>query len=700
MDNAPLQGGLKELQEAYKEQFDQLPEWGDVVQDSEDEQLFHARLTLPDGTIVYGERVRGKKEAKRSALEAALLQARNGESRSRAESSFSGASQSTLGAPAPESGLQRFSPLSSDRRGLVGKDGSKGYPDISNAASASPFAALCLSAGRLWQCGRTSENYDKLGPCLGSGGMGSVWAARVSAKGAGKKEPKQSCGTQGHWVALKAIPVEVQLGQQDAGMLQSSLRECLSTFAGLSANHVVRYEHYWLEEPEQLPEEMRSKYDRKQQGEKADASPKRAADDGSDGQPGEALSDISQEEGPAAAPQHGTQSLRFLSASHQPAEPPAGGRWARNNYNGGAGAGYGNDFASGLLTSTSNCTDSCAFVFEDSCAEIVNSISALATPSRNRSMEARHLDSAHSGKLFPAGAADENKARRLEQQPATQQQTVTVVLLIEMELMGPPPEGSLGASQEVRTTLRSWLQRPDRTFSDVADVFGALMMSVRHIHRKRIVHADLKPDNIFCVATPSSGGSKVSAVRIGDFGLAGENKMGRQFTYGQPKQFAALGGTPGYVAPEVLNFRQGTGPTDCSPCTEKVDIYACAVILLELLIQPFRTHMERAHAMDKVFQQRQLPDFVFAKLPKTRALILEMCYPDPASRPSAEEVCKRLDKEVRKELCRSGTQTVGVATFSEQPEAGKGGGDPTASLPGDISVPKIKRPKAKGKKKT
>merc|ERR1712190_610168 len=48
-----------------------------------------------------------------------------------------------------------------------------------------------------------------------------------------------------------------------------------------------------------------------------------------------------------------------------------------------------------------------------------------------------------------------------------------------------------------------------------------------------------------------------------------------------------------------------------------------------------------------------LPDFIVSRLPKTRSLLLEMSEGDAAKRLSAEEVCKRFEKEVRKELCRS-----------------------------------------------
>merc|ERR1719272_572443 len=117
--------------------------------------------------------------------------------------------------------------------------------------------------------------------------------------------------------------------------------------------------------------------------------------------------------------------------------------------------------------------------------------------------------------------------------------------------MGAIPGRAAKSDAEERLTLRAWLQRcgqPERTLSDAADVFGSLMLSVRHIHRKRLVHADLKPDNIFCVAERS----RVTAVRIGDFGLAGENQLFRGSVGVARKSRGLPGGTPGYAAPETL----------------------------------------------------------------------------------------------------------------------------------------------------
>eukprot|EP00439_Symbiodinium_sp_Y106_P014029 s714_g2.t1 len=445
---------------------------------------------------------------------------------------------------------------------------------------------------QLWSNGRFRETYAELGHCLGSGGMGSVWAARVSDEAVGSRQ-------RGRWVAVKAIPILLP-ESREAAALHQGLRECLSTFQDLSSAHVVRYETYWLEEPEHLPEDIQQLVGGRGPAQK----------------PVKTEVEVTEEE------TSWVSSLRFRVRRSS----SGGLRRTRSH--------------SDVYPTPPGLNSSCGFIFEAPGVE---------------DFELEPVSNAG-----PKPAWEDSKAT-----------SKNVVLLIEMELMGPPPGGTAGTVSDERQTLtlRSWLKRDNRTLSDAADIFGSLMLSVRHIHRKRIVHADLKPDNIFCVAERA----KVRVVRIGDFGLAGENQLFRQFDQFSSDMLTTrsglTGGTPGYAAPEILqSVRQGRR----AACSDKVDIYSCAVILLELLLQPFRTHMERIVTFDKFNHEQVVPGYITSRLPKTRALLGEMAENDPADRLSAEEVCKRFDKEVRKELCRCAAQLCGELCEAPKPSGGNG----------------------------
>ena len=86
------------------------------------------------------------------------------------------------------------------------------------------------------------------------------------------------------------------------------------------------------------------------------------------------------------------------------------------------------------------------------------------------------------------------------------------------------------------------------------------------MHRLTIIHRDLKPENIIFKNTSNID------IGIVDLGFATYEKD-------YDKLFKRCG-TPGYVAPEILNDR----PYNC-----KVDIYSCGIILYIILtgVVPF-----------------------------------------------------------------------------------------------------------------
>jgi serine/threonine protein kinase len=100
-----------------------------------------------------------------------------------------------------------------------------------------------------------------------------------------------------------------------------------------------------------------------------------------------------------------------------------------------------------------------------------------------------------------------------------------------------------------------------------------MLAGVKHIHDNGLIHRDLKPANIFLGA-----GNKL---KIGDFGLAksdcdlSENSVDKG-----PSDNTLAAGTPLYQSPEQKNY---SSRHSCeTPLTNKVDIFACGLILFEL----------------------------------------------------------------------------------------------------------------------
>jgi len=96
---------------------------------------------------------------------------------------------------------------------------------------------------------------------------------------------------------------------------------------------------------------------------------------------------------------------------------------------------------------------------------------------------------------------------------------------------------------------------------EARDTCKIILEAVDHCHRNKIAHRDLKPENLLLLSSKDD-----SAVKIADFGFAKKVK--------QPNSLTTQCGTPGYVAPEIL---EGT------PYDERADMWSVGVILYILL---------------------------------------------------------------------------------------------------------------------
>lgn len=105
-----------------------------------------------------------------------------------------------------------------------------------------------------------------------------------------------------------------------------------------------------------------------------------------------------------------------------------------------------------------------------------------------------------------------------------------------------------------------------RTFTEreARDSIRCVLEALQYMHRRRVVHRDLKPENLLL---KSSDKSKLTPVKLADFGFAKSipSKNGCR----------SLCGTPGYLAPEILE----RFPSYDVPC----DIWSVGAILFLLL---------------------------------------------------------------------------------------------------------------------
>jgi serine/threonine-protein kinase len=188
------------------------------------------------------------------------------------------------------------------------------------------------------------------------------------------------------------------------------------------------------------------------------------------------------------------------------------------------------------------------------------------------------------------------------------------VLALVMQLVEGP---DLRAYQRGRGTLG-----PEEAALLVADVADAL--SVAHV--ANIIHRDVKPANV--LLQPEAGGFRPL---LTDFGIA------RLADAPSVTRTSQVVGTPYYLSPEVISGQKAT---------PAVDVYACGIMLYELLTghPPFRGRdaMEvfRAH-------QTAMPQRPGGLSDRLWAVALAALAKDPDQRPTAGDLAARLRSAVR-----------------------------------------------------
>lgn len=154
---------------------------------------------------------------------------------------------------------------------------------------------------------------------------------------------------------------------------------------------------------------------------------------------------------------------------------------------------------------------------------------------------------------------------------------------------------------------------PGGTVAAQVELMKKLATGVAAVHDARVVHKDLKPQNIMLVEA-----SGVFVPKIIDFGIAGEEPAGE----GGMTQSVF---TWRYLAPEKR--RDQSLPRGCA-----ADIYSLGMVFLDVLVGPAPE------------DAGQLVGALPSALPsKLRALVGDMVADEPAARPTAQAVLSRLD---------------------------------------------------------
>ena len=175
---------------------------------------------------------------------------------------------------------------------------------------------------------------------------------------------------------------------------------------------------------------------------------------------------------------------------------------------------------------------------------------------------------------------------------------------------------SLAALATIQTLLEFVKRKKRLTESETRRYMLQMLDGVRFLHTSKVIHRDLKLGNLFL--------GFGDEIKIGDFGLACK----LQFD-GERKR--TLCGTPNYIAPEVLEGKNGH--------SYEVDMWSIGVVMYTCLVgkPPFETNDVKSTYKLIKSNSYSFPERLHIS-EGAKSLIRRILQSEPESRPSIEQV--------------------------------------------------------------
>jgi len=177
--------------------------------------------------------------------------------------------------------------------------------------------------------------------------------------------------------------------------------------------------------------------------------------------------------------------------------------------------------------------------------------------------------------------------------------------------------------------------------SEALDVLLQIAEAMQYLHQEKVVHGDLKPQNILLSEIPISEDLVYIVVKVADFGEA------QVVDYRTETNFSPSKGTTRWVAPEVLRCR--TDPNSLLTHPYKADVYAFGLIAYQVLTgyMPFKDLRTLSQFKKEILVNKLSLSIEFKEheedliYPSTFISLLKQCWDyNPSERPSFSDICK------------------------------------------------------------
>lgn len=149
----------------------------------------------------------------------------------------------------------------------------------------------------------------------------------------------------------------------------------------------------------------------------------------------------------------------------------------------------------------------------------------------------------------------------------------------------------------------------------ILDWMTQMCLALKYIHDRKIIHRDIKAQNIFVMSD--------GTIRFGDFGVA-------RVLASTLERAKTQVGTPYYISPEILKSRG---------YTSKTDIWSLGVLLFELCALDVPVKAPSLHELyRKITGLRRVPPLPSQYSSSVKDLVASMLKPDASKRPSATDL--------------------------------------------------------------
>ena len=156
---------------------------------------------------------------------------------------------------------------------------------------------------------------------------------------------------------------------------------------------------------------------------------------------------------------------------------------------------------------------------------------------------------------------------------------------------------------------------------DVRVIIEQMLLALDYLERKKVVHRDLKPDNVLINSIEDNSEYEI---RIADFGFAVFTPKDQLLTH--------KCGTPGYVAPEMFMRDDGY--------SYKADVFSLGALFFNLLTGRYLfsgENMEQTLRRNVRCDISGISKYISNMSKNCKDLLIWMLKPDPDQRPTARE---------------------------------------------------------------